>query len=104
MKSEPKALSDYNHTTLPALKELVETQVHELSQSIGVLKDFSNSLPFVIDSMLSNTGCDRLRSNMQENGFPLAPGSITRSPGASTTQLPTSLHEQLCQKSGDREL
>jgi len=39
---------------LPLLKELVETQVRELNLSVLALKDFSNSLPRVVDYMLLN--------------------------------------------------
>lgn len=48
------ALSDRNDM-LPALNDLVETQVHELSRSIRALAQFSDNLPEVLDLMVSRS-------------------------------------------------
>merc|ERR1712118_594571 len=50
---EPKfSLTSYQDT-LPNLQKLVETQVKELAYSIGALRQFSEALPKVIDSMVA---------------------------------------------------
>lgn len=84
-------LSAYS-AALPPLKELVETQVRELGHSVQALKEFSNALPVVIDTILACRGRPGAHSKSQLSGR--AAEDLLQLPGGLPLTSPSLLGER----------